>query len=124
MILVIFGKIQKLANYLRSKEMSSKSRNRECRRERAKERFEETSKRTPQEQLKRLDLMFGEGQGAQKERAKLQRRIEEQSRARVEAAKKKEVAKEEEEVKEEKVEAKPKSKSEARRLKIQKAGKK
>jgi dTMP kinase len=99
-------------------------RNKERRKASAKERAEATTNRTPQEQLKRLDTMFGDGQGAQKERAKLQRRIEEQSRAKVEAAKKKEAAKEKEEVKEEKVEAKPKSKSEAKRLKIQKAGKK
>ena len=45
--------------------------------ERALERQEVASKRTPQEQLARLDKMFGEGQGARKERAKLNKRIEE-----------------------------------------------
>jgi len=43
--------------------------------ERAKERAEIAAKRTPQEQLKRLDEMFGEGRGAAKERAKLAKRI-------------------------------------------------
>lgn len=39
------------------------------------EREEAARKRTPQEQLKRLNDMFGVGQGAKKERAKLARRI-------------------------------------------------
>jgi len=43
--------------------------------ERALERQEVASKRTPQEQLARLDKMFGEGKGAQKERAKLNKII-------------------------------------------------
>ncbi len=42
----------------------------------AKERQEAASKRTPEEQLARLDELLGKGQGAKKERAKLQARIE------------------------------------------------
>lgn len=41
----------------------------------ADERLAVTSNRTPEEQLKRLDEKYGEGEGAQKERAKLARRI-------------------------------------------------
>jgi len=79
-------------------------RNKEQRTLRAKERLEETANRTPQDQLKRLDTMFGEGLGAAKERAKLVKRIEERNRLKKEAAKKV---------------ADVKSKSEAKRLKIQ-----
>jgi len=43
----------------------------EDKRRRAIERQDERAKRTPQEQLKRLDDMFGEGKGAAKERARL-----------------------------------------------------
>lgn len=41
----------------------------------ALERQEVAAKRTPQEQLERLDKMFGQGNGAVKERAKLARRL-------------------------------------------------
>ncbi len=41
----------------------------------SKERQEVADKRTPQEQIRRLDSMFGEGVGAVKERAKLARKI-------------------------------------------------
>ena len=41
------------------------------RRARAEELAEERAKRTPQQQLTRLDEMFGKGKGAQKERARL-----------------------------------------------------
>ena len=41
----------------------------------ADERLAVTSNRTPEEQLKRLDGKYGEGKGAQKERAKLAKRI-------------------------------------------------
>jgi len=43
--------------------------------ERLNARQEAAAKRTPQEQLKRLDMMFGKGKGATKERAKLAARI-------------------------------------------------
>jgi len=56
--------------------MARKTRNREERRERAKERKEAAEGRTPQEQLARLDDMLGKGKGAKKERAKLAKRIE------------------------------------------------
>lgn len=45
-----------------------------ARRERAKVRAAEAAKRTPEEQLKRLDAAFGVGQGAKKERAKIDRK--------------------------------------------------
>jgi hypothetical protein len=47
------------------------------RREAAERRIEATKKITPEEQLKRLDLMFGKDQGAQEERKKLKNRIAE-----------------------------------------------
>jgi hypothetical protein len=47
------------------------------RKERALERKEAADQRSPQEQLSRLDRMFGEGQGAKKEREKLHKRIAE-----------------------------------------------
>jgi hypothetical protein len=47
----------------------------EERREDAKERQEVADQRTPHEQLARLDRMFGPGQGAKKERAKLAKKI-------------------------------------------------
>jgi len=53
----------------------SKVRGKPERVQRAQERTEVATKRTPQEQLKRLDEKFGEGKGAVKERAKLARRI-------------------------------------------------
>jgi len=49
------------------------------RQERARERQTVANKRTPEEQLRRLDKMFGEGQGATKERAKLAKRIAERN---------------------------------------------
>lgn len=60
--------------------MARNSRGKEARKERALERLEVSSQRTPEEQLSRLDQMFGEGQGAAKERAKLARRIEDRNR--------------------------------------------
>lgn len=51
----------------------------ELRKKFALERQEETSKRTPQEQLKRLDLKFGKDCGAVKERAKLNKKIGERN---------------------------------------------
>ena len=57
--------------------MARKSRNRDERCKRAKERKEAANGRTPQEQLARLDDMLGKGKGAVKERAKLAKRIEE-----------------------------------------------
>jgi hypothetical protein len=44
---------------------------REGRRKLAEALAEERAKRTPQQQLARLDEMFGKGKGATKERAKL-----------------------------------------------------
>jgi ABC-type enterochelin transport system substrate-binding protein len=50
------------------------------RRERAEELATERATRTPQQQLERLDQMFGEGQGATKERAQLLSQIEQASK--------------------------------------------
>ena len=47
----------------------------ELRKKRAAERLAVSSNRTPEEQLKRLDTMFGVGQGARKEREKLAKKI-------------------------------------------------
>jgi len=47
----------------------------------ADERLAVTSNRTPEEQLKRLDEKYGEGKGAQKERAKLAKRISDMAAA-------------------------------------------
>ena len=47
----------------------------EARKERAMERLEVTSIRTPEEQLSFLDLKFGKGLRATKERTKLAKRI-------------------------------------------------
>ncbi len=47
----------------------------DLRKKRATERLNVSSKRTPEEQLKRLDEMFGVGNGAQKEREKLAKKI-------------------------------------------------
>jgi hypothetical protein len=47
----------------------------ELRKKRAAERLVVSSNRTPEEQLKRLDTMFGVGQGARKEREKLAKKI-------------------------------------------------
>ncbi len=44
---------------------------REARRQRAEALAEDRAKRTAQQQLDRLDKMFGKGKGATKERAKL-----------------------------------------------------
>lgn len=41
----------------------------------ALEREEVTSNRTPQEQLDRLDAKFGKGNGASKERARLEKKL-------------------------------------------------
>lgn len=41
----------------------------------AQQRQAEAEKRTPAEQIARLDKMFGVGQGAKKERAKLAKRM-------------------------------------------------
>lgn len=60
----------------------SRKKGKEWRVDRAQERAEKATKRTPQEQLKRLDEMLGEGQGAVKERAKLARQIAEEKNAR------------------------------------------
>ena len=48
----------------------------ELRKKFALERKEITDKRSPQDQLERLDFLFGEGKGATKERAKLVKKIE------------------------------------------------
>ena len=48
---------------------------RDERRKRAEALAEERAKRTPEQQIARLDQMFGEGKGAVKERAKLAKRI-------------------------------------------------
>lgn len=72
-----------------------------CRR--ANERQEARAKRTPQEQLKRLDEMLGEGKGAAKERARLEAAIksaEEAERAELEKAEKKEQDRKEKKAKE------------------------
>ena len=50
-------------------------RSRQERRESALELQEERDKRTPQEQIKRLDTKLGIGKGAKKERAKLEKLI-------------------------------------------------
>lgn len=47
----------------------------EDRRQRAEALAEARAKRTPQQQLNRLDSMFGNGQGARKERARLQKQM-------------------------------------------------
>jgi hypothetical protein len=57
----------------------SKVKGRSERQEQARERQTIANKRTPEEQLRRLDKMFGEGQGATKERAKLAKRIAERN---------------------------------------------
>lgn len=54
---------------------------REARKERALERLETTSIRTPEEQLSLLDLKFGKGLGATKERAKLAKRIADRNKS-------------------------------------------
>jgi len=59
------------------------------RKKRADERLAVTQNRTPEEQLKRLDEKYGSGLGAQKERAKLAKRIKDLSEK---AAKKEEKA--------------------------------
>jgi hypothetical protein len=46
------------------------------RRQRAEALKEERAKRTAQEQLNRLDGMFGKGKGAAKERARLSKQVE------------------------------------------------
>ena len=51
--------------------------NKEERKERALERKETSGERSPEEQLSRLDRMFGKGNGAKKERGKLRKRIAE-----------------------------------------------
>lgn len=48
---------------------------REDRRQRATALAEARAKRTPKQQLNRLDSMFGKGQGARKERARLQKQM-------------------------------------------------
>ena len=60
--------------------MARMSREKEARKERALERIEMSNQRTPEEQLQRLDDMFGEGQGASKERLKLAMKIEDRNR--------------------------------------------
>ena len=47
----------------------------EARKGRAEEQAVERAKRTPQQQLERLDQMFGEGKGATKERARLAKQL-------------------------------------------------
>jgi hypothetical protein len=68
--------------------MGRKSKGKEGRKERALERAEVAAQRTPEDQLHRLDRMFGKGQGAAKERLKLQKRIEERNRLADQAKKK------------------------------------
>ena len=58
--------------------MSTK-RSKEERRKEAEARQEERAKRTPQEQLARLDAMFGKDQGAARERERLQALIQGES---------------------------------------------
>jgi hypothetical protein len=53
----------------------------ESKRESANERAEARAKRTAEQQLKRLDDMFGSGQGAVRERARLQKEIEDRKAA-------------------------------------------
>ena len=53
---------------------------RKQRQQEAVERQSESDSRTPQEQLRRLDELFGEEQGASKERTRLNAQIERQSR--------------------------------------------
>ena len=52
------------------------SRRKEERREEAQKRAEERASRSHQFQIKRLDLMFGDGNGAKKERERLEKLIE------------------------------------------------
>lgn len=49
----------------------------------ALERQEVSGNRTPQEQLERLDMKFGVGNGAKKERAKLAKRIRDAEEAKL-----------------------------------------
>jgi hypothetical protein len=53
----------------------------------AQERTAEAAKRTPQEQLKRLDKMFGKGLGAKRERKRLVGRIKAAAEASAKAKK-------------------------------------
>lgn len=48
--------------------------------QRAQGRAEEAAKRTPQDQIRRLDDRFGFGEGAERERARLKARIEEEEK--------------------------------------------
>jgi len=48
---------------------------RDERRKRAEAQAEERAKRTPEQQIARLDQMFGKGKGAAKERARLAKQI-------------------------------------------------
>ncbi len=57
--------------------MGNKRRRLEQRREEAVSRQAERDSRTPEEQLEKLDLLLGVGEGAKKERARLHRIIEE-----------------------------------------------
>ena len=50
-------------------------RSKQQKREDAQKLLKERAKRTDQQQLARLDTMFGEGKGAQKERARLLKKI-------------------------------------------------
>lgn len=68
--------------------MGKRSKGKEARKERALERTEVSSQRTPEEQLQRLDHMFGDGQGAAKERMKLAKKIDERNRLATQANKK------------------------------------
>jgi len=54
----------------------------EAARKRAEEMAEERAKRTPQQQIERLDQMFGKGSGATKERAKLAKQIAESKKGK------------------------------------------
>lgn len=51
------------------------------RQESAEKRQEERAKRSPKEQLVRLDNMFGKGEGAQKERKRLQEMIDKEKQS-------------------------------------------
>jgi len=62
--------------------MKRGSAHRDQRREEAEVRQAERQKRTPQEQLSLLDTKLGPGVGASKERARLQKIIEDQSAAK------------------------------------------